>query len=157
MERKLDATDRKILQVMQDDASLSIDAISDMMGLSKNAIWRRIRQLESCGVITKQVALVNPEAIGLETMAIVLIKTPDHSPDWVRRFNEAIRELPNVQCAYRMTGDLDYMLKVRVRGIKDYDRFYRKLVSLIELADVSTSFVMEEIVETTALPLFETE
>ena len=153
MERKLDDADRRILRLLQEDATISIDSIAETLGLSKNATWRRIRQLEASGTIRKQVALVDPAALGLDATAIVLVRTSDHSADWLRRFRAAIAELPNVQSAYRMTGELDYMLRVRVSGIQDYDRFYQKLVTLIDLADVSTSFVMEEIFETTALPV----
>lgn len=153
LEKKIDAADRTILRLLQEDCSVSVDAIAETLGLSKNATWRRIRQLEAAGTIRKQVALVDPAALGLSAIAIVMIKTADHSAAWLRKFRDAIVQLPNVQSAYRMTGDLDYMLRVRVSGIEDYDAFYRKLVELIDFSDVSTSFVMEEIVETTALPV----
>ena len=153
MDKKLDEIDRRILTLLQQDTTASIDAVAESLGLSKNATWRRIRQLESSGVIRKQVALVDPKALGLGATAIVLIRTSDHSAGWLRRFRAAIAQLPNVQSAYRMTGELDYLLRVRVAGFEDYDRFYQKLVTLIDLADVSASFVMEEIVETTALPV----
>ena len=153
MDKKIDAADRTILRILQNDCSVSIDSIADELGLSKNATWRRIRQLEASGTIRKQVALVDPSALGLGSTAIVMIKTADHSAEWLRTFRDAIPKLPNIQSAYRMTGELDYMLRVRVSGIEDYDSFYQKLVELIDFSDVSTSFVMEEIVETTALPV----
>jgi Lrp/AsnC family transcriptional regulator len=153
VDKKIDATDRTILRILQNDCSVSIDSIAEKLGLSKNATWRRIRQLEANGTIRKQVALVDPAALGLGATAVVMIKTADHSADWLRKFRDAIPRLPNIQSAYRLTGDLDYMLRVRVSGIEDYDSFYQKLVELIDFSDVSTSFVMEEIVETTALPV----
>lgn len=155
--KKIDETDLKILKLLQEDCTITVDQIAEDLDYSKNAIWRRIRQLDDFRVIRKRVALVDANVLGLGATAIVLIRTADHSGAWMARFKAAIRQLPNIQSAYRLTGDLDYMLRVRVRDIADYDRFYQQLVDLVHLSDVSASFVMEEILETTALPLSEVE
>jgi len=148
-----DETDRRILRLLQKDASLSVDNIAESAGLSRNACWRRIKRMEESGVIRARVALVDPAAIGLGLTVLVMIRTNAHEPDWLRRFDEAVRMMPEIVGAYRMTGDLDYVLRVRVGSVADYDRFYRALVARVPIADISASFVMEEIKETTAMPV----
>ncbi|WP_424177457.1 Lrp/AsnC family transcriptional regulator [Yoonia sp. TsM2_T14_4] len=153
MTQTIDETDRRILQVLQTDASLSVDDISAAVHLSRNACWRRIKALEQAGVIRARVALVDPAKVGVPLMAMVLIRTNAHDAQWMDQFQTALRALPEVVGAYRMTGDLDYVLRVRVADVPAYDAFYKRLTARISVSDISASFVMEEIKETTAVPL----
>lgn len=150
---KLDHIDRRILTILQRDASLSLEELGEGVGLSRNAVWRRVRVLEDSGVIRARVALLDAERIGLGLTVFMLIRTDRHTPDWLERFAEATREMPEILGAYRMTGDLDYLVRARVADVKAYDRLYRALVARVDLHDVSASFVMEELKDTTALPL----
>ncbi|WP_461469429.1 Lrp/AsnC family transcriptional regulator [Pararhodobacter sp.] len=149
----IDATDRKILSLLQTDASLSLDMIAERVALSRNAVWRRIRALEEAGVIRARVALLDPEALGLNLTVFLMVRTSDHRPDWLDRFARATRDMPEILGAYRMTGDLDYLIRARVADVKAYDALYQRLIRRVDLADVSASFVMEELKDTTALPL----
>ncbi|MDA0720541.1 Lrp/AsnC family transcriptional regulator [Yoonia sp.] len=153
MSQIIDETDRRILQLLQTDASLSVDDISAAVHLSRNACWRRIKALEQAGVIRARVALVDPAKVGVPLMAMVLIRTNAHDAQWMDQFQTALRALPEVVGAYRMTGDLDYVLRVRVADVPAYDAFYKRLTARISVSDISASFVMEEIKETTAVPL----
>jgi Lrp/AsnC family transcriptional regulator len=153
MDHKLDEIDLRILAVLQTDASLSMDALADRVHLSRNACWRRVRQMEETGVIRARVALVDPEALGLGLSVLVMIRTNAHRPDWLDTFETTVRTMPEIIGAYRMTGDLDYVLRVRVADVRGYDRFYKRLIARVPLADISASFVMDEIKETTSLPL----
>ena len=153
MSQIIDETDRRILQLLQTDASLSVDDISAAVHLSRNACWRRIKALEQAGVIRARVALVDPAKVGVPLMAMVLIRTNAHGAQWMDQFQTALRALPEVVGAYRMTGDLDYVLRVRVADVPAYDAFYKRLTARISVSDISASFVMEEIKETTAVPL----
>jgi len=153
MTYKLDETDRRILTLLQKDANLSVDDISAAVHLSRNACWRRIKALEQAGVITARVALLDPAKVGLPLMVMVLIRTNAHDRNWMDQFQTALRSLPEVVGAYRMTGDLDYVLRVRVADVPAYDAFYKRLIARISVSDISASFVMEEIKETTAVPL----
>ena len=153
MSQIIDETDRRILQLLQTDASLSVDDISAAVHLSRNACWRRIKALEQAGVIRARVALVDPAKVGVPLMAMVLIRTNAHDAQWMDQFQTALRALPEVVGAYRMTGDLDYVLRVRVADVPAYDAFYKRLPARISVSDISASFVMEEIKETTAVPL----
>jgi Lrp/AsnC family transcriptional regulator, cysteine-sensing transcriptional activator len=153
MAQDIDNFDRAILTCLQEDASSGVEAIAEKVKLSRNACWRRIRLLEERGIITRRVALVDPEKIGLELSVIVLIRTDSHDPEWLARFRSVVRDLPQIQGAYRIAGEVDYALRVRVKSVKDYDVFYQQLIRRVPVADVSASFVMEEIKETTALPV----
>lgn len=153
MTEKIDETDRRILRLLQRDASLSVDRIAEEANLSRNACWRRVKRMEESGVIRARVALVDPVALGLGLTVLVLIRTTAHEPDWLTRFDRAVREMPEIVGAYRMTGDLDYVLRVRVGSVADYDRFYRALIARVPLSDISASFVMEDIKDTTELPV----
>ena len=153
MSQIIDETDRRILQLLQTDASLSVDDISAAVHLSRNACWRRIKALEQAGVIRARVALVDPAKVGVPLMAMVLIRTNAHDAQWMDQFQTSLRALPEVVGAYRMTGDLDYVLRVRVADVPAYDAFYKRLTARISVSDISASFVMEEIKETTAVPL----
>ncbi len=153
MNEKLDETDRRILRLVQHDASLSVDRIAEEANLSRNACWRRVKRMEESGVIRARVALVDPAALGLDLTVMVMIRTNAHEPDWLIRFDRAVRQMPEIVGAYRMTGDLDYVLRVRVASVAGYDRFYRTLIERVPMSDISASFVMEEIKETTELPV----
>lgn len=149
----LDSLDRKILHTLQKDAALSMDALSDAVGLSRNACWRRVRQMEEDGIIKGRVALVDPAAVGLPLSVFVLIKTNAHDPGWLGKFERAVKALPEIVGAHRMSGELDYVLRVRVADVAGYDRFYQRLISQVPIAEISASFVMDDIKDTTALPV----
>jgi len=149
----MDRLDGKILDALQRDASLSIGDLANKVGLSTTPCWRRVQALEKSGLISGRVALVNPEAAGLKTTVFVALKTSRHDGEWLARFAEAVQGIPEVVEIYRMAGDVDYLLKVLVADIAGYDRVYKKLISRIELSDVSSSFAMEVIKRTTVVPL----
>ena len=153
MEVNLDEIDRTILRILQRDASLSVDQVSEAVNLSRNACWRRIKQMENAGVIRARVALIDPALVGAPLMAIVLIKTSKHDAAWLETFQQVLRTMPEVVGAHRMSGDLDYVLRIRVADVPAYDDFYKRLTSRISVSDISASFVMEDIKETTAVPL----
>ncbi len=153
MDYQIDKTDRAILRLLQKDASLSVDDVSNAVNLSRNACWRRIKAMEASGVITARVALVDPAHVGVPLTAMVLIRTNAHDGNWLKEFQATLHSFPEVVGAYRMTGDLDYVLRVRVADVPAYDAFYKRLTSRISVSDISASFVMEEIKETTAVPL----
>ncbi len=153
MNHDFDKIDRAILNALQRDASLSVDEVSALVNLSRNACWRRIKQLEENGIIKGRVALVDPASVGVPLTAMVLIRTNKHDEMWMKDFQSALQAFPEVVGAYRMTGDLDYVLRVRVADVPAYDTFYKRLTSRISVSDISASFVMEEIKETTAVPL----
>jgi Lrp/AsnC family transcriptional regulator len=153
MTMELDAIDRRILSELQRDATLSVDDVSARVNLSRNACWRRIRLMEDDGVITGRVALVDAEKVGLGLSVFILVRTSNHDPDWLARFRAAVTSLPEITGVYRMSGDLDYVLRARVADVKAYDRLYQRLIAKVPLSDVSASFVMEEIRETTVVPV----
>ena len=150
---ELDDIDRAILRAVQKDGALSMDALSDRVHLSRNACWRRLRALEEAGVIKGRVALVDPAQVGKGLHVMALIRTSNHDPDWMRKFDAAVRALPEIVGAHRMSGDLDYVLRIRVRDVADYDRFYKELISRVSVSDISASFVMEDIKDTTEIPV----
>lgn len=149
----LDNIDRNILRIVQEDATLSVDAIAESVALSRNACWRRIKRMEETGLIRARVALVDAELIGLGLPVFILMRAAEHSPSWLDKFNRATRLLPEIIGAYRMSGDLDYVLRIQVADVADYDRFYKKLIEMVPLRDISASFVMESIKDTTSLPV----
>ena len=149
----MDEFDRKILRELQADAAISVENLAERVNLSRNACWRRVRQLEQKGILRARVALVDPEAIGLGLSVIVLIRTNMHEPGWLEKFQNAVRDMPEIIGAHRMSGDLDYVLRVRVKDMKSYDGFYQRLIHRVPLSDISASFVMEDIRDTTALPV----
>ncbi len=153
MKANLDDIDRRILNLLQKDASLSVDALAETVHLSRNACWRRIKRLETDGIIQKRVAIIDPGLVDLGLQVFVLIRTNDHSADWLKAFRTAVRDMPEIIAAQRMSGDLDYVLRVRVADVPAYDRFYQRLIDKVQIADVSASFVMEDVKETTALPI----
>ena len=148
----MDAIDRKILAVVQQDASLSVAEIGSRVGLLSTPCWKRIQRLEADGVIQKRVALIDPVKIGLGITVFVSVETGDHSQDWLGRFAEVVAML-EVMEFYRMAGDVDYMLRVVVPDIAGYDTFYKKLIGTVPLKNVTSRFAMEKIKSTTAPPI----
>jgi Lrp/AsnC family transcriptional regulator len=149
----MDAIDRKILAVLQEDASLSVAEIGQRVGLSSTPCWKRIQRLEADGVILKRVALVDSDKIGLGITVFVSVETNDHSGEWLGRFAKEVGAMPEVMEFYRMAGDVDYMLRVVVRDIQGYDTFYKRLIAAIPLKNVTSRFAMEKIKSTTVLPV----
>jgi Lrp/AsnC family transcriptional regulator len=150
----VDHMDRRILSLLQEDATLSVSDIAEKVGLSATPCWKRIKRLEKDGIIERRVAILNRDRLGLGVTVIVAIRTAKHSDDWLQIFADGVAKIPEVVEFYRMSGEIDYLLKVVARDIADYDRIYRKLTKVVELHDVSSSFAMQEIKSTTALPLF---
>ena len=148
----MDTYDRQILQLLQRDASLSVGAIAEQINLSKTACWHRIHKLEQEGVIGRKVALLNPAAVNLGLTVYVVIRTNQHNEHWASKFNAVVAAIPEVLELYRMSGDLDYLMKAVVSDMAGYDRLYKKLIEA-DLFDVSSSFVMETMKQTTELPL----
>ena len=153
MSNKIDHIDRKILQRLQTDATIGVEALAEQVNLSRNACWRRVKALEANGTIQSRVALLNPTSLGIGLQVFVFIRSSEHNPKWVQKFRSVVRETPEIVSAHRMSGDLDYVLRVRVANVADYDRFYQSLIKQIDLSDISASFVMEDLKDTTALPL----
>lgn len=153
MSNEIDEIDLRILRKLQKDTTASLDALAERVSLSRNACWRRIKRLEETGVIRARVAHLNPDALGLGLSVFVLIRVGSHEPGWLDRFQVAIAAMPEIQGAHRMTGDLDYVLRVRVADVAGYDRFYKSLIARVPIADVSASFVMEDLKDTTELPI----
>lgn len=151
MDYEIDTIDRRIIAVLQTDASMSMDELANATHLSRNACWRRVKLMEAAGIITGRVALVDAEKLGYGLSVIILIRTSHHEPDWLKTFREAVMSIPEIQGVYRMSGDLDYVLRARVPDVKGYDRLYQRLIARVPLSDVSASFVMEEIKETMML------
>ncbi len=148
----MDSLDRKILKRIQVDAVLPVGTIADQIGISKSACWRRIQKLESDGVIRARVALLDEEQVDLPLTVYISVRTNQHNEEWMKTFREVTSTIPAVLEAYRMSGDLDYLIKAVVKDMKDYDELYKKLIAA-DLFDVSASFVMETMKRTTQLPL----
>ena len=149
----LDDLDRNILSLLQEDCSLPLDEIARRLGASKTPVWNRIRKLKAAGVIRAEVAVLDPEKVGLDTCFFVLIRTAQHDAAWLARFLTAVRERPEVLEAHRLAGDIDYILKVRVPNARAYDTFYQALIKEVSIFNVTSSLSMEEIKATTALLL----
>jgi Lrp/AsnC family transcriptional regulator len=152
-DKVMDGIDRKILAVVQEDAALSVAEIGQRVGLSSTPCWKRLQRLESDGVITKRVALIDPEKVDLGITVFVSVETGDHSQDWLKRFADVASAMPEVMEFYRMAGDVDYMLRVVVHDMASYDAFYKKLIATVPLKNVTSRFAMERIKSTTALPI----
>ena len=145
--------DRKKLSALQRNAAQSLDALGASVGLSRNACWRRVRMLEEAGVITGRIATVDASKLGLTLTVFMQVRTNAHAPDWLKKFSAATKAMPEIQGVYRMSGDLDYLIRARVADMAGYDRLYQRLIARVPLSDVFASFVMEEIKETAQLPL----
>lgn len=153
MSASLDAIDRKILAELQDDAGQSLDAIAAKVGSSKTPVWNRIRKMRDAGVIGPQTVIVDPESLGFDACFFVLIRTSEHEAEWQERFLRTLKARPEVMEAHRLAGEIDYILKVRVKNARAYDAFYQALISEVKIFNVTALLCMEEIKFTTALPL----
>lgn len=149
----MDSTDSKILNLLQTDASLTVKQIAQQIPLSVTPCWKRIQKLEQNGFIRARVALLDPKKVNANVTVFMAIKTDQHTSDWIARFNREVSQLPEVMEIYRMSGEIDYLLRVVVSSIEAHDAFYKKLIDRIELANVTSSFAMEQIKYTTALPV----
>jgi len=150
---KLDQTDKKILELLQNDASLQLAEIASSVGLSATPCWRRIQKLEQAGIIRKRVALLNESLLNAGVSVFMSIQTTNHDPKWLQDFSAALRDLPEVMEVYRLSGATDYLLRVAVPSLEHYDNVYKKISGMIPDSSISSSFAMECIKSTTALPL----
>jgi Lrp/AsnC family transcriptional regulator len=151
--KKLDAIDLRLLALLQQDAAMPVAKLAEAVGLSPTPCWRRVQRLRDDGVITAQVALLDRRKLNLGVTVFISVRTNQHTEAWYRRFHAAVAAIPEVVEFYRMSGDVDYLLRVVVPSIEAYDAVYKRLIRASELFDVSSSFAMEEIKFTTALPL----
>ncbi|KQQ88189.1 Lrp/AsnC family transcriptional regulator [Aureimonas sp. Leaf324] len=149
----MDRLDKKILRLLQEDATLAVADVAKRVGLSTTPCWRRIQKLEEEGVIVRRVAVLDPVKVNARVTVFVSVRTGSHSVEWLKRFSEVVQEFPEVIEFYRMSGDVDYLLRVVVPDIAAYDSFYKRLIAKIEIRDVSSAFAMEQIKYTTELPL----
>jgi Lrp/AsnC family transcriptional regulator len=149
----VDRIDRKILALLQRDSTMTAEDIGEKVGLSKAPCWRRIQRLIQSGVILRTVALLDPKLVNLETTVFVMVKTSSHSSEWIESFAKAVQKIPEVIELHRMSGDVDYLLRIVVPDIAGYDAVYKTLIGAVPMFDVSASFVLETIKSTTTLPL----
>ena len=149
----MDKIDFKLLHLLQRNSDMSLDEISESVNLSRNACWRRIKQLEQTGVIERRVALLNPAKLGLHLKVFIQIKTAHHNSQWTGKFSQTVAAFPEILGVYRTSGELDYLISAVVKDMAHYDRLYKRLTSELTLTNVSASFVMESIKDTTELPL----
>lgn len=150
---RLDDLDRNILTLLQEDASLPLDEIARRVGASKTPVWNRIRKMKEAGLIKAEVAILDPDLVGLRSCFFVMIRTSEHDAAWLERFLKAVQSRPEVLEAHRLAGDIDYILKVRVPNARAYDAFYRSLIKEVSIFNVTSTLSMEEIKSTTALPI----
>jgi Lrp/AsnC family transcriptional regulator len=149
----MDEIDRRLLELLQDDATLSIAQMADRVGLSPTPCWKRIQKLEKNGVIARHVAVVDPEQVGLGLAVFVSVEAGEHTPEWLHRFSTGVSAMPEVMEFYRMAGDVDYVLRVAVADMAEYDAFYKRLIAAAPMKNVTSRFAMERIKHTTAYPL----
>ncbi|WP_095505737.1 Lrp/AsnC family transcriptional regulator [Paraferrimonas sedimenticola] len=149
----MDKYDKQILKLLQQDSSLSINELAEKVGLSSTPCWRRIQTLESNGVLTKRVALADAQKLNAGLCVFVTVRTNQHNPDWLAKFSQFAADMDEVIEFYRLSGTVDYLLKVMVPDMKAYDAFYKKLIQQADFSDISSSFAMEQIKYTTALPV----
>ena len=148
-----DKKNNSILALLQEDATISVNDIAERVSLSPTACWKRIQKMTQEGVIRKQVCLLDAKKLNVGVTVFVSIKTNHHDLQWLQKFAAGVRDMPEVVEFYRMSGDIDYLLKVLAPDIQGFDAVYKKLIKIVELFDVSSSFAMEELKYTTALPL----
>jgi len=148
---QLDETDQKILRLIQIDATLPLEEIARQIGSTKSPVWNRIKKLKAAGVIDREVAILNADKIGLTETFFISIRTDQHTSDWLGRFTEIVNEMPEILECHRLTGDVDYIMKVRVASTRDFDLFYKRFIGRINLFNVTSSLSMEVIKETTAI------
>lgn len=144
-DKDMDRLDREILRLISHDASLSLAQIAEQVGLTPTPCWKRIRRMEESGIILRRVALIDPAKVGLPVSVFVEVQTADHSADWLRRFAEVVGSMPEIVDAWRMSGDVDYLLHVVVPDIAAYDEFYRRLIGAVPLRNVTSRFSMERL------------
>jgi len=149
----MDPTDKAILAVLQRDSTTPVSEIAESVGLSATPCWRRIKKLEEEGVIQRRVALADPAALNLSLTAIISVKTAQHSEAWLKRFADVVRRIPEIVEVHRMSGEVDYMMKVVVPDMAHYDRVYKRLIAAAEFSDFTSTFSMEVLKQTTELPL----
>lgn len=150
---ELDRIDARILTALQVNADQAIAELSESIGLSANACWRRIKRLEEMGIIRGRVALLDAAKLNLGVTVFVAIRTNEHNDAWLQKFNAAVEQIPEIVELYRMSGDVDYLMKIAVSSIAHYDQVYKRLIKLVKLTDVSSTFAMEQMKYTTALPV----
>ena len=149
----MDEVDRKLLALLQQDATVAMAELAEQVGLSATPVWKRIQKLEQAGVILRRVALLDPEQVGVGLIVFVAIEAHEHTPDWLGRFAAALSSMPEVMDAYRMAGEVDYMLRVAVTDMAAFDGFYKRLIAAVPLKNVTSRFAMERLKGTTAYPL----
>ena len=149
----IDEIDRQILRRLQNDSTTSLESLADELSVSVNTSWRRVRRLEEDGIIKARVAICDPHRLGVGQTVFVAIRTNDHSASWLSKFAQAVSKIPEVVEFYRMAGDVDYLLKIVVASVEEYDRVYKSLIQEIEISDVSATFAMECLKNTTELPI----
>ncbi len=149
----MDDIDRRLLEILQEDTTLSIAQMADRVGLSPTPCWKRIQKLEATGVIARRVAVIDPDRVGVGISVLVSVEAGEHTPEWLQRFSTGIAAMPEVMEAYRMAGDVDYMLRVAVADMAEYDGFYKRLIAVAPMKNVTSRFAMERLKYTTAYPL----
>ncbi len=149
----MDEMDRRILRILQEDCSLPVSDVARQVGLSNSPCWKRINRMQNDGIITRQTAVLDAGRLGFGLTVFVSIKTGEHSSDWLEAFSNDITAMPEVMEIHRMAGEVDYMLKVVVRDMESFDEFYKRLIGITALSDVTSRFSMEKIKDTTALPI----
>ena len=149
----MDDIDRSLLEILQQNATLSIAQMAERVGLSPTPCWKRIQKLEAAGVITRRVAIVDPDRVGVGLSVLVSIEAGEHTPEWLERFGLGVDAMPEVMEAYRMAGDVDYVLRVAVADMAEYDAFYKRLIAIAPMKNVTSRFAMERLKHTTAYPL----
>jgi Lrp/AsnC family transcriptional regulator len=149
----MDEIDRKLLAILQEDVTLSVAQMAEKVGLSPTPCWKRIQKLEASGVITRRVALVAPERVGMGLTVFVAVEAGDHTPVWLDAFARTVMAEPVVMDVYRMAGEVDYMLRVAVADMAEFDGFYKRLIAAVPMKNVTSRFAMERIKSTTAYPL----
>jgi Lrp/AsnC family transcriptional regulator len=149
----MDEIDRLLLEILQQDATLSIAQMAERVGLSATPCWKRIQKLEAAGVIARRVAVLDPQSVGVGLSVLVSIEAGEHTPVWLEAFSAGVAAMPEVMEVYRMAGDIDYMLRVAVADMAEYDAFYKRLIAIAPMKNVTSRFAMERIKHTTAYPL----
>jgi Lrp/AsnC family transcriptional regulator len=151
--QKLDAFDVKVLRELQADCSQPLEALAGKVGLSPTATWRRVQKLDQSGAIRKRVAILNRDLLNVGVTVFIAIRTNQHSAGWLEKFGSVVNSIPEIVDFYRMSGQIDYLLKAHVSDLKSYDALYKKLIARIELTDVTSMFAIEELKATTEIPL----
>jgi Lrp/AsnC family transcriptional regulator len=149
----MDEIDRLLLEILQQDATLSLAQMAERVGLSPTPCWKRIQKLETRGVIMRRVAIVDPVRVGVGLSVLVNVEAGEHSPEWLQRFSAGVGAMPEVMEVYRTAGEVDYVLRVAVADMAEYDTFYKRLIAIAPMKNVTSRFAMERIKHSTAYPL----